>query len=90
MFVVLFCYHHITGEGVDYDSGPYNVTFTAGDTLVSFNVAINNDDIFEGNETFSLIIDPSSLPSRVVLDTMRSRLDETIIDNDCELTTAGQ
>ena len=50
-----------TGGGDDYHSGPYNVTFPAGVTSVSFNVMINNDNILEGNETFVLVIANSSL-----------------------------
>ena len=51
------------GGGVDYNSGPYNVTFPAGVTNVSFNVLINNDNILEVNEEFNLIIRHSSSSS---------------------------
>ena len=51
--------------GDDYNSGPYNVTFPAGVTSVSFNITIINDNILEDNETFELIIDDSSLLSTV-------------------------
>ena len=50
----------VTGGGVDYQSGPYNVKFPAGVTNVSFNVLINNDNILEVNEEFNLIIRHSS------------------------------
>ena len=53
------------GGGVDYNSGPYNVTFPAGVTNVSFNVTIINDNVLENNEIFHLIIDSSSLPNGV-------------------------
>ena len=43
---------------MDYGSGPYTVTFPAGETRVSFNVSINNNDIYERNEDFTLIINP--------------------------------
>ena len=51
--------NHVTG-GVDYNSGPYSVTFPAGVTNVSFNVLIYNDDVLEVNEEFNLIIRHSS------------------------------
>ncbi|XP_065892782.1 extracellular matrix organizing protein FRAS1-like [Dysidea avara] len=70
-----------TRGGVDYDSGPYTVTFTAGQTSASFNVPINDDNIFEANETFSLTIDPSSLPNRVTLSSSAT-LTATISDDD--------
>ena len=34
-------------------------------TSVPFDIPINNDDIFEGNENFMLTIDPNSLPTDV-------------------------
>ncbi|XP_065885723.1 hemicentin-1-like isoform X3 [Dysidea avara] len=55
-----------TGGGVDYNSGPYTVTFLAGVTRVPFDVPINNDDvIFEDDEYFIVTIEPSSLPADV-------------------------
>ena len=36
-------------------------------TTILFNVSINDDDIFESNETFDLIIDIYSLPSNVTI-----------------------
>jgi len=51
--------------GVDYDSGPYNVTFPAGVTSLLLNVPINEDNILEDNEEFTLIIIPNALPDRV-------------------------
>ena len=53
------------GGGTDYDSGPYSVTFNAEVTEVPFNVSIHDDNILEGNETFDLTINQSSLPNRV-------------------------
>ena len=50
---------------MDYTSGPYTVTFPVGETSVTFDVPINDDSILEGNETFMLTIDSSSLPSYV-------------------------
>ena len=47
---------------MDYGSGPYTVIFPAGITMVTFDIPITNDMISEGNEDFTLTIDPSSLP----------------------------
>jgi len=58
---------NITG-GVDYDSGPYTVTFPAGVTSVPFNVPIINDNIFEPNEEFYLTLTPKFLPDNVFLE----------------------
>ena len=55
----------IFSEGVDYKSGPYSVTFPAGQINATFNVSIMDDDISEGNEYFNLSIDLSSLPIEV-------------------------
>ena len=56
--------NNITG-GVDYDSGPYNVTFTAGMTMASYNIPINDDDIRENDEDFTVTIRSGTLPNRV-------------------------
>ena len=55
----------LTGGGVDYISGPYNVTFCAGVTSVTFYISIINDNIHEGNEYFTLTVITISIPSRV-------------------------
>ena len=51
---------------MDYDFGPYNVTFPAGVTTVSFNISIIDDYILEDNENFTLIINTDSLPDGVI------------------------
>jgi len=56
---------NVTGEGVDYASGPYTVTFPAGVTSVTFDIPINDDNILENKQEFSLIIMPSSLSDRI-------------------------
>ena len=48
---------------MDYDSGPYTVTFPAGQTTATFNVPITADNVFEGTENFMLTIDSSLLPT---------------------------
>jgi len=71
---------HITG-GVDYDSGPYSVMFTAGMTSVSFDVPINDDNILETNEDFTITINSSSLPNGVTRDSPGAAT-VTIMDDD--------
>ena len=67
----------------DYGSGPYNMTFSAGSRRVVFDVPIIDDTKRESNETFSLIIDDSSLPSRVFTNAFRPReATVTIVDDD--------
>ena len=69
------------GGGIDYGSGPYTVTFVAGQTHNVFNVPLNNDGYYEGNENFVVTINSSSLPSRVTPGNP-SQATVTIVDND--------
>ena len=50
---------------MDYTSGPYTVTFPAGQTTATFDVPIIDDSILEGSEDFILTIDETSLPDGV-------------------------
>ena len=68
---------------MDYTSGPYTVTFPAGQTTATFSVPINDDDILEEEEDFMLTIDPS-LPDGVIRGTP-SEATVTIVDNDSKL-----
>ena len=77
--VILFC--DMAGGGVDYDSGPYNVTIPAKERGVFFSVFINDDKILEDNETFNLTINSSSLPDRVIV-TNLNKATVIIEDND--------
>ena len=61
---LFYFYNTITG-GVDYDSGPYTVTFPAGVTSVSFDVPIFEDDIVEDDEYIVLSIISNLLSSGV-------------------------
>jgi len=85
LLVNLKIYHcyciYITGGGADYNSGPYNVTFLANQTTVSFDIPINNDQILEEDEDFTLIIDLSSLPTRCTV-SVPSNTTVIILDND--------
>lgn len=68
-------------EKLDFDSGPYNVLFPAGETTVRFIVTIIEDNILEHNESFSLSIDPLTLPSRVTVGST-NHTTVAIIDDD--------
>ena len=68
---------------MDYTSGPYSVTFPAGVINVPFNISINDDNIFEENENFTLTIN-SSLPTGVMVGNP-GQATVTIVDNDCKL-----
>ena len=73
--------NNVTGGGIDYDSGPYTVTFTAGQTNVPLNIPINNDNICERNENFNLTINSTSLPTDVTVgDTSSSTV--VIVDDE--------
>ena len=78
--ILLLASNDITGGGVDYNSGPYNVTFPAGVTSVSLNVAIKNDNILEGNETFMFIIANSSLSNHIITTGDHDKATVIIID----------
>ena len=67
---------------MDYGSGPYTVTFPAGTTMVPFSVSIIDDMIFEGNENFTLTIDPTSLPPTGVSVGSPDQATVTIVDDD--------
>ena len=69
--------------GDDYVPGPFVVTIPTGDASFIFNISIIDDDIFEANESFSVTIDPSSLPSRVLVQP-ECVLMVTIVDDDGE------
>ena len=67
---------------MDYTSGPYTVTFPAGQTTATFNVPINDDDIFEIDENFILTINPSLLSTRITTVGNSGQATVTIVDND--------
>ena len=71
----------LIGAGVDYDSGPYTVTFPAGVTRVSFDTVIADDIVLENEEKFYLVINSSSLPTGIS-DSHPSLVTVTIVDDD--------
>ena len=68
---------------MDYISGPYSVTIPAGVMSVPFSTSINDDNILEENENFTLTIN-SSLPTGVMVGNP-GQATVTIVDSDCKL-----
>ena len=76
---------NVIGGGVDYNSGPYSIKILAGANRMTFNISINNDNILEDNEEFSLIINNTSLPSCVITNSS-GRSTVIVRDDDSELS----
>ena len=55
--------------------------FHAGVTRVALNVSINDDSIVEDNEHFTLSINPSLLPNKVIIGNAVN-VTVTVIDDD--------
>jgi len=68
---------------VDYNSGPYPVTFPAGVTSVTFDIPIADDSILEDNENFVLTINQSPLPTGVNYGDPGEAI-VTIVNDDCK------
>ena len=68
---------------MDYTSGPFSVIFPAGVISVSFNISINDDNIFEEDGNFTLNVS-SSLPTGIMAGNP-GQATVTIVDNDCKL-----
>ena len=66
---------------MDYHSGPYTVTFSPGQTSAVFDIPITDDNILEGNYSFMLTMNSSSLPNNVTRGNP-DRAMVTIVDND--------
>ena len=67
---------------MDYDSGTYNVTFSAGSTVATFTIPITNDNTTEQDETFKLTILEDSLPTCAFIFRFASSSKVTIVDDD--------
>ena len=72
---------------IDYNFGPYTVTFIAGNTTASLNISIIDDDVLENNENFFLTINRVyhnySQSNKVTADTTYRPI-VNIIDDDCK------
>ena len=69
---------------MDYTSGPYSVTFAAGNLVAALNILINDDNELEGNENFILTIYSSSLPTGAMVG-YPDQATVTIVDYDSKL-----
>ena len=80
-------FNNITAtEGRDYKAVA-TVTFPAnGNTINSFDIALLDDNVYEGDETFLLRIDTSKLPSWVTVGSQGSAV-ATIRDNEQPIVT---
>ena len=54
-------------EECDYDCGPHLIKIPANNTKAMFNVTIYDDDLFETDEYFMLIINEDALPNFIEL-----------------------
>ena len=57
-----FIFHDIEN---DYKTGPFSISIPAGKEEESFNVPIKDDDVYESDESFELVINRVRLPSRI-------------------------
>ena len=73
--------YNVTGGGMDYSSGPYPVTFPAGETVAYFNISIRDDHVLEGNEKFNVTINATSLPTQVIVSDP-NQATVTVVDNE--------
>ena len=69
--------------GSDFIFVPHYVSFPAGVMRVAFNVTIVEDNILEHNESFSVGVDPLTLPNKIIIGSS-SHTTITIIDDDSE------
>jgi len=65
----------------DYNPGPYNIVIPSEILSVTFNVSILADDVLEGDETFYLRINSSSLRDNVTTGDLNTTL-IVIVDDD--------
>lgn len=65
---------------IDYRHGPYEVTFSANQTSVSFDISLNDDNEVEKDEKFLLEILNPNLPDGVKLQDPVVSCEVTIID----------
>ena len=64
MRIIAINFYLVPIGGCDFDPRPYAVHIKPGDRLAYFDVNINDDDIYEGIESFSIAIN-SLLPDHV-------------------------
>ena len=73
------------GNGSDFDSTPQNIMITAGTNSSMMNIPVTDDNIVEGDETFSMSLTvPSSLGPGIQTGAITNAT-ITIIDTSSEL-----
>ena len=72
------------GDGDDYVSGPYNVTIPAGQTIVSFDISIIDDNVYEQREQFDVNIEQMSPLSGVYIGSSYTATVVIADDSDCK------
>ena len=76
---------YFVGCGIDFHSAPQTVTICAGTSSSTINITMTNDNIVEGNETFSMSLTvPLSLSPGITTGAITSAT-VTIIDTSSEL-----
>ena len=71
--------------GTDFNTTMQTVKLSAGSNISSMNISVKDDNIVEGNETFSMhLAIPSSLGPGIITGTITSAT-ATIIDTSSEL-----
>ena len=70
----------ITGR-CDYEDGPYDVTIPIGVTTFKYSIPILDDDVYEINETFSVVIASSNHP-QITISRTDNTADVTIINDE--------
>ena len=68
----------------DYAHGPYTAVFSAGTNHTKISIPINNDNVFEGNENFTVSINSSLITSSKIFGGI-IQATVTILDNDRKL-----
>ena len=73
----------------DYTMGLYNVTFPANVTMRLLDIPVCNDEVFEPDESFSILLVSNSSPGNV----MGGNLNQAtiiIVDDDCKFSITNK
>ena len=80
---LLFSIHILAGANIDYDPGPYTITFPPGRVNSLLTIPITDDIVLEENEIFNITVHVTSalILSRVTTGDL-SQVTVNILDND--------
>ena len=76
-------YNNTLTGNADYKSGPYVVSFARGETRKYFRIPMINDNVYEGDEYFTVTID--NLPQGIVR-AQPYTVKVKIVDDECKYT----